>query len=94
MAAAARFTPSRHQIGKIEAARRWLCTYLADGNARNASDVIVAGLAAGHKKRTLQLAAQQVCTIAPSRSSQGGITAWAWQLRDRSNAIAPSQVSV
>ncbi len=64
---------------KSDAARRWLCQYLADGAPRPARDVLAAGLAAGHARRTLQLAAHQVCTIAPTYSEQG-VKAWQWQL--------------
>jgi hypothetical protein len=67
---------------KIDAARRWLSQYLADGQPRPASDVLTAGLAAGHAKRTLQLAAHQVCTIAPMYHGAGasGVKGWHWQL--------------
>jgi hypothetical protein len=67
---------------KIDAAKRWLVAYLADGQPRPASDVLAAGLAAGHTKRTLQLVSHQVCTIAPIFHGMGasGVKEWQWQL--------------
>jgi hypothetical protein len=72
------FTPERKQ----DAALRWLVAYLADGQPRPASDVLEAGMAAGHAKRTLQTAAHQVCTIAPIFHGAGarGVQSWQWQL--------------
>lgn len=72
--------------GKTEQARRWLRAYLADGQVRPAQEVIVAGMAAGHTKRTLQRAARQVALVAPTYDERG-VACWQWSLSPASSRL-------
>ncbi len=63
---------------KLEEARAWLKAALADGQPHRAGTLHQEALATGIKKRTLQLAAQEVALIEPVYGKKG-IQAWLWR---------------
>ncbi|GEM_PF-2915944 len=65
---------------KLEEARTWLKVALADGQPHRADELHQAALATGIKKRTLQLAAQEVALIEPVYGKKG-IQVWLWRRR-------------
>lgn len=72
------FEVGESETGKLAEARAWLLKALADGNAHRAGDLQQQANAAGIKKRTLQLAAQEVALIEPVYGKRG-IQSWQWR---------------
>lgn len=72
------FEAGKSEPGKLAEARAWLLKTLADGQPHRAGDLQRQASAAGIKKRTLQLAAQEVALVEPIYGKKG-IQSWQWR---------------
>ena len=65
------------RVGKIAAAMAFLRTYMHPGASYDAGKLIDAALAAGHARRTVQLASERLHIEKAYRRIDGAVT-WEW----------------